>query len=84
MQEKNSTHAEKMRPREALHLHNTTTRQQTKPTREGRRGEWRGGEGRGGEAKHRNRTAPHRTALRSTRAGRGEEEEEEDDDDDRE
>jgi hypothetical protein len=64
MQEKNSTHAEKMRPREALHLHNTTTRQQTKPTREGRRGEWRGGEGRGGEAKHRNRTAPHRTALR--------------------
>jgi hypothetical protein len=65
-----------MRRPEALHLRNTTTRRQTKPTRGGRRGEWRGG-----EAKHRNRTAQHRTALRSTRAGRGEEEEDDDDDD---
>ncbi|CAK9219129.1 unnamed protein product [Sphagnum troendelagicum] len=55
MQKKNSTHAEQMRRPEALHLRNTTTRRQTKPTREGRQGEWRGG----GEAKHRNRTAQH-------------------------
>ncbi|CAM6015113.1 unnamed protein product [Sphagnum balticum] len=55
-----------MRRPEALHLHNTTTRQQTKPTREGRRAEWRGG-----EAKHRNRTAPHSTAQHPRRQGRG-------------
>jgi hypothetical protein len=62
----------------AARKHSTSTTQQhgNKQNPLGRGGERSGEEGRQSTA-----TAPHRTALRSTRAGRGEEEEEEDDDD---